>query len=660
MKTRSCAIAVLTAVAGVASATAAHAQSWTERAPSVAHDLAAFDRAVPKRYRVFDLDAAAMAERLGALSSARVAEEIVTLPTAAGALVQFRVTPSGVMAPELAAKFPAIQAFQGQQVDRPDVRVRLELTPLGFGAMVFAPGRVELVQPIATGELRRHLVFDRADVQGSTRQPCGFDARRAASPARGLPLSPPPGTKTITGETFRSYRAAVAATGEYTAHFGGTVGNAQAAIVVAMNRVNEIYQTDLGVRMVLVANNHLLVYTNALTDPYTNDDGFAMLDENQTNVDLVIGSANYDIGHVFSTDGGGVAALGAVCVAGDKAEGVTGQNNPVGDPFYVDYVAHEMGHQFGGPHTFNGTTGSCDGNRDGPDAYEPGSGSTIMAYAGICGAEDLQPNSDPYFHAGSLQRMQDFIGGGAGGACAATMSGGGAAPAIDAGNAATIPAATPFTLSGSGPSGVAYRYAYEQFNLGTAAPPNTDNGTRAIFRSFNPIGAPQRTLPRLSTVLAPPALPIGEAFAATNRTLTFRLTAREQRTLAGGIVSGVTVSDDVAYTVAAAAGPFVVTAPASGASVASPFTVAWNVANTAAAPVGCADVEIALSSDNGLTFPTLLAASTPNDGSQPVSADAGIASARVRVRCLTQPFFNVNPGPFATGVSSTLFANGFE
>jgi len=360
---------------------------------------------VPERYRLVALDRAAFEARFFAApmeftDAARTNPVVVALPMPDGGVARFAIVETAVMAPELAAKFPEIRTWAGQGVDDPTETVRLDWTPQGFHGMVLsaARGRV-FIDPQSRGDTTNYMSYFTRDHFSVGRggffelppiDRSGMMQAHIRSLIAATPLKP-------SGAQLRTYRLAVAATGEYTAYFGGTVPLAQAAIVTAVNRVTGIYEAEVAVRLQLVANNNLLVYTNAGTDPYTNNNGSAMLSQNQSTVDSVIGSANYDIGHVFSTGGGGVAYLGVVCEAGAKAGGVTGSPSPTGDGFWVDYVAHEMGHQFAGNHSFNGTVGSCGGgNRNPSTAYEPGSGSTIMAYAGICGSDDLQPHSDPY------------------------------------------------------------------------------------------------------------------------------------------------------------------------------------------------------------------------------------------------------------------------
>ena len=231
--------------------------------------------------------------------------------------------------------------------------------------MILSPGGTVYIDPYSREDTEHYVSYRARDF----RRPgeafsCGVSTHVFPGGKRLAGVS-----KATSGTTLRTYRLAVAATGEYTAFHGGTVAQGQAAIVTAMNRVNGIYEREVAIRMVLVANNDQVVYTNAGTDPYSNSSGSTMLGQNQSNLDSEIGNANYDIGHVFSTGGGGVASLRVPCVSGSKARGVTGQSSPTGDPFWVDYVAHEMGHQRGDNQTFGGNAGTgAGGNRNGSTA----------------------------------------------------------------------------------------------------------------------------------------------------------------------------------------------------------------------------------------------------------------------------------------------------
>ena len=222
-----------------------------------------------------------------------------------------------------------------------------------------------------------------------------------------------------------------------------------AKIVTTVNRVNGVYENEVSVSLVLVATETNVIFTKAATDPFTgNDDAYTLIDESQHIIDSAIGTANYDIGHTFSTGGGGLADVGVVCNTGSKAEGITGSSIPTGDGYDIDYVAHEMGHEFGANHTFNSVTDNCGGgNRNASTAYEPGSGTTIMGYAGICGTDDIQPNSDPFFHAISFDEISNYLQSGA--TCKTITATGNTLPQITAmnNNGISIPAKYAFYIN---------------------------------------------------------------------------------------------------------------------------------------------------------------------------------------------------------------------
>jgi hypothetical protein len=321
-------------------------------------------------------------------------------------------------------------------------------------------------------------------------------------------------------------------------------------------------------------------------------------------------------------------------------------------------LAHEFGHQFNARHTFNSTSNLCGsaGQRNSATAYEPGSGSTLMAYPGICSPENLQNNSDPYFHGASFDQIVSYSVNS--GTCATAVSTGNNPPVVNAGPDYTIPVNTPFALTAtaSDPDGDALTYGWEEFDLGSASPPLGDNGARPLFRSFTATTNPTRLFPKLTSILSG-ATSTGESMPITTRALNFRVTARDNR--AGG--SGVN-SDTMQVSVTAASGPFLITSPNSSLSwTAGSFqSLSWDTANTSSPPVSCSSVKISLSTDGGATFPVTIAASTPNDGSHSFTVPNTItSSARIKVEALSNIFFDISNANFSitagcpTSISST-------
>ena len=656
----------MAALTGLLLSTSAFAQiNWTNSAEPNRNDR----RIVPAAYRTVSVNANALREYLLQVpledeTPVRESTFLIDLPFPDGTTQQFRIVNSPIMAPELAAQFPEIQTYLGQGVDDRTATVRMDFTPHGFHAMVIGSSGSIYIDPYAPGETGVYISYTKRDFYANTTKvfdehpPVVGDLEIPDENGDGKRLIPN-GTEQKLGETtqrlvrpmgqyrmtpfgtqLRSYRLALACTGEYAAFHGGTVPLALAAMVTSMNRVNGVYEREVAIRMNLIANNNLLVYLNAATDPYTNNDGAVMLNENQTNVNSVIGSANYDIGHVFSTGGGGIAQLNSPCGSG-KARGVTGLGAPIGDAFDIDYVAHEIGHQFGGNHTQNN---SC--NRSSSAAYEPGSASTIMGYANIC-APDLQGFSDDYFHNHSINEIFSFSVIGSGNSCATTTSTGNGVPTVEAGTGGfTIPISTPFELTavGSDPDADIITYNWEQYDLGPATAAGDNNltnpsGNQPIFRSWLGTLSPTRVFPRIPD-LVNNSTTIGEHLPTYTRSLRFRCTVRDNQAGGGGVND-----DEILFNVSAAAGPFVVTSPNTAVSYAanSTQTVTWNVAGTNVAPVNATHVDIFLSTDGGLTFPVLLMNNTINDGSAVITLPSTTTTqARIKVKGEGNIFFDIS------------------
>lgn len=570
---------------------------------------------------------------------------IVAFPLADGTLVNFRMFEAPVMASELAARYPDSKSYVGQGIEDKTASVRVSSTIFGIHAMIFSSQGTTLVDPYTT-DLSNYIVYAKNQLVSTRSFECLVEGdEEIAEGLRGVEVS-----SLISDGKFRTYRLAMACTTEYAAFHvnaagsqGGTLAQKKAAVLAAMNvtmtRVNGIYERDMSLTMVLVPNNDAIIYIDS--DTFDNNNATNLINQSQTVIDAVIGSANYDIGHTVSTGGGGLANLNSPCT-GNKARGITGSPSPVGDPFDIDYVAHEMGHQFGATHTFNN---SCGGNRSGATAVEPGSGSTIMAYAGIC-APDVQNNSDAHFHAVSIAQMSTFISGT--GNCAANVNNGNIAPVVSAGPDYVIPTLTAFILKGTATdaNGDALTYNWEQIdnqvnggigNFVVANPPLPTNNAGPAFRSNPSLTSPNRYMPNFNSVLAGNLAPTWEVLPSVARSMNFALTVRDNRMPNGGQTS----RDDMKVTTVAT-GPFKVTTPAADNTywaVGSTQTVTWDVAGTTGNGINTAAVNILLSTDAGATFPTVLAAAVPNNGTASITLPAGVAAAYSRI--MIEPVGNI-------------------
>ena len=603
----------------------------------------------------------------------------IELPMPDGSQQLFNIIESPVMAPELATQFPQIKTYKVVAANDASINGRLDIGPNGFHGYLFTPKGEVFIDPVPVSGQQEYYSYYKHDYVSNAKKDfsCGVQAKSPGTTS--VTTSPLAEFKTAEFATaartglneFISYRIAVAATGEYTQLVAG--GNATTAfneITTVINRITGVYERDLAIKLILVSGTNI-IYSDPVSDPYTDPTNPSlMLDNNQANLDAVIGSASYDIGHVLSTDPGGLAALGVACYPNYKARGVSGLDTPTGDPFYIDIVAHEIGHQLGANHSFNGTTGSCVGNRNPATAFEPGSGSTIMSYAGICdnsytGAdENIASDSDAMFHAGSIAEIISYTRSDYGNTCSGSVTSQ-QAPTASAGQDYTIPGGTAFVLTGSAvdPDSDPMTYQWDQMNAGAATNASTlgtDNGSNALFRAYLATSTPERVFPTMTTLLGTNADPYAskaETLPTENRILKFRLTVRDNN---GGVDE-----DDMLVTVNGDAGPFEIIQPNINVSLDPdlPQLIEWNTACTDIAPISCTDVDILVSVDGGQTYSSVVNGSTSNDGSQKiilsnaanVTSSTNTTTARIKVVCTNNIFFDISDVDFE--INSTTGGN---
>ncbi|MFT4644923.1 MAG: hypothetical protein ACI8ZX_001330 [Planctomycetota bacterium] len=560
----------------------------------------------------------------------------VEIPFPDGSLISFNVESNTSMAEGLKNKFSDIKTFNVYNTDL-NMKGKIDITHKGFHAMVFTPRGTFFVDPYALSSNIFHISYWKKDFDPQGKHfECAVEEELIEdhSIEKAILIS--------NGIKLRTYRIAISTTGEYTQYHGGTVADGLAAVVTTLNRINGVYEKDFSVTMTLIANNDQIIYTTANTDPFTNSSSASsLIVNNNSSLQTTIGTANYDIGHVIGRDGSGLAGFAVVCNNFSKGRGTTGINDPIGDPFDIDYVAHEIGHQFGGSHTFNGDDGSCATNISNSAAYEPGSGTTIMAYANICGSSNTQAFSDDYFHAYSLSQIISFTTVAGGNSCASQTNTNNEIPIIDTytNNGFSIPNSTPFELDAQATDtdGDEITYCWEQYDLGPQGTPNSPTGNAPLFRSFSPVTTGVRVFPQMSDIVDK-IQTIGEILPNYARSMNFRITIRDN--------NGGTDNKSMSVSVDGNAGPFEVTSQSTPSLIwndGEQKTITWDVANTDIAPVSCSTVSIFLSLDGGYTFPITLDSNLPNTGSAIIGVPAIYsANARVKVKGDNNIFFNIN------------------
>ena len=571
----------------------------------------------------------------------------IDLPLPNGDFVRVKVIDSPILSPEMTARYPDIRTWKVVGVDDPAITGRIDFTTKGFhGMLTLADGDTVYIDPDSeqTGNIYHSLSKRENSTHFNTDFNCQVHDEHAINHSDSLAKTSAKVLAAAPALNRKTYRLAVAGTGEYTASQGGSTSSAYSSMVTTINRVNQIYTRDIGVSLQLVSGEDL-IYTNAATDPYSNNSSAsALVNDNITNM-TAYGNANFDLGHVFTRGSlGGLAYVGVACVnsanggtlTSAKAGGATGTNSPAGESFSIEYVAHEIGHQLGADHTFNSTQSGCGGgNRTGETAVEPGSGSTIMSYSGLCGSDNIQSSSDAMFHFASISQINSYTRSGAGN-CGTDTSTGNQNPVANAGGSISIPANTPFLLDGSATGGSSY--SWDQTDTGSASAVNVDTGNNAIIRTLLPSGSQDRYIPGLNNLFSGGSTS-GEILPQTTRSLNFTYVVRDG---SGGIG---TSSKVISVTDTGSTFSVVSQSSAETLSTNQNIDILWNTASTNVAPINCSTVDVQLLRSSGVK--NMLLASTPNDGSETITipgSTPSMSGARIMVGCSDNSFFNIGTG----------------
>jgi hypothetical protein len=638
-----------------------------ENRNNITTDKAVSRLTYPASFRLFNVNIQPLREQLFSVVDKGSSNQsaIISLPNADGNIEQFLVFEASNFEPALQSQFPMIRAFSGRGITDKSATLKLSISPQGIQTMVFRADKGnEFIEPYSQDH-NVYSVYRSHRDKGKLPWTCSTQEQEYANDLQlQMPVSSATGSST--GQ-LKTMRLAQSCNGEYANWFGAT-SSAQVDLVLAafnatLTRCNGVYEKDLALHLNLIANTTAVIYYNPATDPYTTLSNWN--NQLQSALNANIGDANYDIGHMFGASGGGgnAGCIGCVCVNGSKGRGITSPADgiPMGDNFDIDYVAHEVGHQLGGNHTFSMSLEGTGQNK------EVGSGITIMGYAGIT-SQDVAPHSIDIFHETSIAQIQANL---ATKTCPVSIdiTANNVAPVIAPVSNYTIPISTPFALTGSATDANTadiLTYCWEQNDnsttsgSGSVASPTKATGPNWL--SFPASTSGTRLFPKLSTILAglnvTPPLPGGdavaniEALSSVSRNLNFRLTVRDNSPYIPDVSIGQTAFTDLTVTVTNTSGPFSVTAPNTAVTwdAGSAATITWSVNGTNTGLVNCATVNILLSTDGGNTFSTVLAAATANDGSEVITVPSTLSNTcRIKVEAVGNIFFDISNADFIIG-----------
>ncbi len=590
---------------------------------------------------------------------------VINFPDKKGNMERFQVSETSTLAPEIAIKYPNIKTYIGFSLDNPGGRIRFSVTPQGLKTMSTYPNKPALFTvPLNKGDESLYITYDRS-MRIDSKKDFECLTENENVPIKEIISF----NRDANDQILRTLRIAISTTGEYTNFWDDgddTNGDAQedalAALVSTLNRTNEVFEVDMAITFQLVTGTEI-IYPTSSTDPYTGSFNSQL----QSTLTSEVGESNYDIGHLFNYGGnnGNAGCIGCVCVDGQKGSGFSSHSftdndgGPNMDDFFdIDYVPHEIGHQMGGNHTFSQSNEGTGVN------YEPGSGTTIMGYAGITGANDVQDHSDPYFHYGTINQVLNNLDTRT---CWTSSEITNNPPVADAGDDYTIPQGTAFKLVGSATDSDeedVLTYTWEQVDSGTTTSSNfgPTKTSGAVWRSRPPSSNPTRYMPVRSRVLSGELTEANpqetedntswETVSTVGRALNFALTVRDRSETNGVGQFPQSDFDFMTVTVDGDSGPFAVTSQTTNETwnVGESQTVTWDVAGTDTGSVNTSSVNIYLSTDGGLTFPFSAASNVANDGSHTFSvppADGDSDQLRVMVEGNDNIFYAINSTNFS-------------